>query len=295
MAGHHHHHRDFSRAFLAGIILNTLFAIAEAAIGLIHGSMALVADAGHNLSDVAGLAIAWLGAGLARRAPTRRFTWGYRGSTTLAALANALLLLVAVGAILLEAIGRLAAADPPTPPAITMIWVAAIGIAINGAVALSFAAGRKRDLNIRGAFLHMAADAAVSAGIVLGGLLILATGESRIDPLLSLAIAIMIFWNSWGLLRQSLALSLGAVPEGIDPDAVEAALASLPGVVAVHHLHVWPMGTADAAMSAHLVMAAHPGNAFLRDAEAAMHDRFHIGHATLQIELDEAGDCRDCL
>lgn len=305
MAGHHHDHRhghrsghshappDFGRAFAIGIVLNTLFAAAEAAAGLIFDSMALLADAGHNFSDVLGLAIAWVGAGLAKRAPTRRFTYGYRGSSILASLINALLLLVALGAIAWEAVGRFE--NPPLAPGRAMIVVAAIGVVINLATALLFARGRKRDLNIRGAYLHMAADAGVSAGVVVAGILILWTGASWIDPALSLVIAAFIFWNTWGLLKQSVFMSLGAVPEGIEPEEVEAALAGLPGVAAVHDLHIWPMGTADTVMTAHLVfIGAHPGNPFLAEAQAIMQDRFGIGHVTLQIELEEGADCADC-
>ncbi|WP_243450948.1 cation diffusion facilitator family transporter [Sphingosinicella sp. CPCC 101087] len=298
--GHHHHHgghshapADFGRAFAIGITLNILFATAEAAAGLAFGSMALLADAGHNFSDVLGLAVAWVGAGLSKRPPTRRFTWGYRGSSILASLANSLLLLVALGAIVLEAASRFT--DPPPAPGQAMVLVAAIGVVVNLATALLFVSGRKRDLNIRGAYLHMAADAGVSAGVVVAGLLILWTGASWIDPAVTLVIAAIIFWNTWGLLKQSVFMSLGAVPEGIEPEEVERALAGLPGVTAVHDLHIWPMGTTDTVMTAHLVMAdGHPGNGFLASAQKLMHDRFGIGHATLQIELELGADCQDC-
>jgi cobalt-zinc-cadmium efflux system protein len=279
--GHHHHHGGHSHA------------PAEAAAGLIFGSMALLADAGHNFSDVLGLAVAWVGAGLSKRPPTRRFTWGYRGSSILASLANALLLLVALGAIVFEAVSRLG--DPPPAPGQAMVLVAALGVVVNLATALLFVSGRKRDLNIRGAYLHMAADAGVSAGVVAAGLLILWTGASWVDPAVTLVIAAIIFWNTWGLLKQSVFMSLGAVPEGIEPEDVERALAGLPGVTAVHDLHIWPMGTTDTVMTAHLVVAGgHPGNGFLADAQKLMHDRFGIGHATLQIELEAGADCSDC-
>lgn len=301
MAGHHQHHdghghhhgpADFGRAFAIGIALNSLFVVAEATAGILFDSMALLADAGHNFSDVVGLAVAWVGAGLSKRPPTRRFTWGYRGATILASLANSLLLLVAVGAIVLEATTRFA--DPPPAPGKAMIVVATIGVVVNMATALLFASGRKRDLNIRGAYLHMAADAAVSAGVVIAGFLIIWTGESWIDPAVTLFIAAMIFWNTWGLLKLSVFMSLGAVPEGIDPDEVEESLAGLRGVCAVHDLHIWATGTSHTVMTAHLVVGGgHPGNQFLADAQTLMHDRFGISHVTLQIEL-EGADCGDC-
>jgi cobalt-zinc-cadmium efflux system protein len=282
--GHSHAPADFGRAFAIGILLNTLFVAVEAGYGFASGSMALLADAGHNLSDVLGLAIAWGGAALSRRPPSRRFTYGLRGSSILAALLNALLLMVALGAIVLEAVQRLG--DPAPVAGRTMIAVAAIGVVVNLATAMLFARGRGGDLNIRGAYLHMAADAAVSAGVVLAGVAILLTGRAWIDPLVSLIIAAVIFWNSWALMKEAVAMSLAAVPVGIDPDAVEGALAALPGVDAVHHLHIWPMSTTEAVMTAHLVIpAGHPGDSFLADAKRQMQARFGIGHVTLQIEL----------
>lgn len=292
-AGHAHAPPDFSRAFAIGIVLNLLFVAVETAAGLIFDSMALLADAGHNFSDVLGLAVAWVGAGLARRPPSRRFTYGLRGSTILASLANALLLLVALGAIAWEALGRFA--DPPPAAGQAMILVAAAGVAVNLATAMLFASGRKGDLNIRGAYLHMAADAGVSAGVVVAGIAILLTDASWIDPALSLLIAAIIFWNTWGLLKHSVLMFLGAVPEGIETEEVEGALAEMPGVTAVHDLHIWPMGTTDTVMTAHLVVAGgHPGNAFLDEAQRLMHQRFGIGHVTLQIELEAAADCAGC-
>lgn len=303
MAGHHHHGHthgghshgpvDFGRAFAIGIALNSLFVAAEAGAGIAFDSMALLADAGHNLSDVVGLAVAWVGAGLSKRAPTRRFTWGYRGASILASLSNGVLLLIAVGAIAAEAMGRFA--NPPPVPGGVMIAVAALGVVINLGTALLFLRGRKGDLNIRGAYLHMAADAGVSAGVVVAGALILWTGALWIDPALSLVIAAVILWSTWGLLKQSLMLSMGAVPEGIETEEVEAALAALPDVAAVHDLHIWASGTTETVMTAHLVLAGgHPGNAFLSDAQRLMHDRFGIGHVTIQIEIDGGADCTDC-
>lgn len=302
MAGHHHGHShdglghgplDFGRAFAIGITLNIGFVLVEAAAGVLTDSMALLADAGHNFSDVVGLALAWVGAGLAKRPPSRRFTWGYHGASILASLGNAVLLLIALGAIAAEAVQRLI--DPQPVLGGPMILVAAAGVVINLATALLFARGRKRDLNIRGAYLHMAADAGVSAGVVVAGAIILMTGAAWVDPALSLLIAAIIFWNTWDLLRQSVFLSMGAVPDGIEPEEVRAALAELPGVAAVHDLHIWPMGTAEAVMTAHLVVAGgHPGNGFLGDAQTLMHDRFGIGHVTIQIELDAGAACADC-
>ncbi len=288
--GHHHHPAppaSWDRAFAIGIALNILYVIAESGAGLWTGSVALLADAGHNLSDVLGLAVAWAGAALARTPPSKRFTYGLKGSTILAALANALLLLVALGAIVLEAVQRFG--DPTPVPGLTVSAVAAVGIVINGITAWLFAGGRKGDVNIRGAYLHMLADAAVSAGVVLAGIGIWFTGLGWIDPVVSLIIAALIFWQTWGLLRETVEMSLAAVPRAIDYDRVEDALATLPGVAAVHDLHIWPMSTTEPVLTAHLLMpAGHPGDAFLRAAQDMLHRRFQIGHATLQVETGEA-------
>ncbi|MCF8707442.1 cation diffusion facilitator family transporter [Rhizorhapis sp. SPR117] len=289
--GHSHAPADFGRAFAIGIILNISFVAVETVYGLMAGSMALLADAGHNLSDVLGLVIAWAGVGLAKRRPSRRFTYGLRGSTILSALFNGLLLLVAVGAIAYGAIGRLGAPQPVAGG--TVIVVAGIGIVINTATALLFVRGRKGDLNIRGAFLHMAADAAVSLGVVVGALAMIATGAYWIDPVISLVIAAIILWNTWGLLMSSIKMSLAAVPPGIDPEAVEASLVALPGVTHVHDLHIWPMSTTQTLLTVHLVMPdGHPGDAFLFDVQNRLAHDFHIDHATIQIELSDAGDCQ---
>jgi cobalt-zinc-cadmium efflux system protein len=288
--GHSHAQADFGRAFAIGIGLNIAFVAIEAGFGFVANSMALLADAWHNLSDVLGLAMAWGGATLARRAPSKRFTYGLRGSSILASLGNALLLLVALGAIVLEAVQRFGHPAPIAGP--TVSAVAAVGIAVNLGTALLFARGRKDDLNIRGAFLHMAADAAVSAGVVVAGLVIWRTGLAWIDPVVSLAIATLIFWQTWGLLAESIEMSLSAVPRAIDFDAVGAALCALPGVSDTHDLHIWPMSTTETVLTAHLVMpAGHPGDMFLSRAQAMLHDRFGIGHATLQIEVDPACYC----
>ncbi|SEM80976.1 cobalt-zinc-cadmium efflux system protein [Sphingomonas gellani] len=285
--GHHHAPATFDRAFAIGIGLNIAFVVAEGAAGFIAGSVALLADAGHNLSDVLGLAVAWGGARLARTPPSKRFTYGLKGSTILAALFNALLLLVALGAIVLEAGQRFA--DPEPVPGLTVSAIAGVGILVNGVTAWLFASGRKGDVNIRGAFLHMAADALVSAGVMIAGVAIWATGIGWIDPLVSLVIAAVIFLQTFGLLRETVEMALGAVPRGIDFDAVRMALRALPGVSHVHDLHIWPMSTTEPVLTAHLVMPdGHPGDGFLGEAQTLLHDRFGIGHATLQVETGAA-------
>jgi len=264
--------------------------VVEAIYGFLSGSMALVADAGHNLSDVLSLLLAWGASVLARRAPSGRFTYGFKSSTILAALANAMLLLIATGMILLETIERFA--DPQPVAAGTVMVVAGIGIAVNTGTALLFLRGRKHDINIRGAFLHMAADALVSVGVVIAGALILFTGALWIDPVTSLVIVAVIAWSTWGLLKDSLAMGLLGVPKGIEEAAVRAHLAALPGVAAVHDLHIWPMSTTETALTTHLVMpGGHPGDAFLRDLAHGLEHDFGIGHATVQVEM-ERGICQ---
>jgi cobalt-zinc-cadmium efflux system protein len=289
--GHSHAPQDFGRAFAIGTVLNLGFVLVEGLAGIATGSMALLADAGHNLSDVLGLLIAWGGASLAKRPASRRFTYGLSSSTILGALANAVLLLFAVGAIALEAVRRFG--DPSPVPGATVMIVAGIGIVINTATALLFMRGRKHDLNIRGAYLHMAADAGVSAAVVVGGALILLTGKAWIDPALSLLIVAVILWSTWGLLRDSVVMALHAVPPGMDAEEVEAALAALPGVARVHDLHIWPMSTTQVALTAHLQMpGGHPGDAFLNDAQSRLAHDFGIAHATLQIEIGDGNPCR---
>ena len=294
--GHHHGHAHapatFDRAFAIGIGLNLAYVFAEAGFGLWNDSVALLADAGHNLSDVLGLAVAWAGAALARAAPTKRFTYGLKGSTILAALINALLLLVALGAIVLEAAQRLQ--DPRPVPGLTVAAVAAVGIAVNAFTAWLFARGRHGDVNIRGAYLHMAADALVSAGVVAAGVAIWATGWRWLDPVTSLVLAAVIVVQTLDLLREAAEMALAAVPRGIDFDRVEAALAELPGVDRVHDLHIWPMSTTEPVLTAHLVMpGGAPGDDFLRRADRMLHARFGIGHATLQVETDGACELAD--
>ncbi|HVW91499.1 MAG TPA: cation diffusion facilitator family transporter [Devosia sp.] len=288
--GHSHAPADFGRAFAIGVALNGLFVLAEIAFGIYGNSVALLADAGHNFGDVLGLGVAWAASVLVRRRPTARFTYGLRGSSILAALFNAVFLLIAIGAISLEAIQRLGRPEPVAGG--TMIVVAAIGIFVNGATAMLFAAGRKGDLNLRGAFLHMASDALVSAGVVVAGLVILLTGWLWLDPLVSLAINAVIVWSTWSLLTGSVKMSLAAVPENIDSGEVRHFLEEQPGVAEVHDLHIWPMSTTETALTAHLVMpAGAPGDDFLHRLCDALDDNFSIGHATLQIETGPAGQC----
>lgn len=290
--GHHHHvPTDFGRAFAIGVTLNTAFVVAEVVAGLWSGSLALLADAGHNLSDVLSLILAWGATVLARRQPTARRTYGLRKATILASLANAVLLLVAVGAIASEAIRRFA--SPSEIAAGPVIVVAAIGVVINTATALLFMRGSKHDLNIRGAFLHMAADAAVSLAVVVAAVVMALTGLLWLDPALSLAIAAVIVLGTWGLLRDSVDLALDAVPQGIDPAAVQAWLLGLPGVAAVHDLHIWAMSTTETALTVHITRPANTeADAFLHTACEGLAQRFNIGHATLQVESGDAAHCR---
>jgi len=288
-SGHAHSHapQDFGRAFVIGVGLNAAFLTAEAVFGFLANSTALIADAGHNLSDVLGLVVAWVAVVLARRAPTPRLTYGLRNASILAALINAILLLLAAGAIALEAVQRLA--NPEPVKSVTVIVVAAIGILINGFTAWLFMSGRDTDLNIRGAYLHMVADALVSVGVVIGGAIILFTGALWIDPLISLVIVAVIVWSTWGLLRESTAMSLAAVPAHIDPAKVRAYLGERPGVAALHDLHIWPISTTETALTAHLVMpGGHPGDAFLSAIADELKHRFGIGHVTVQIDIDAA-------
>jgi cobalt-zinc-cadmium efflux system protein len=285
----HHHHMAVTghgRAFAIGIALNLAYVAAETAAGLATGSMALLADAGHNLSDVLGLAIAWGALHLAARPASPRFTYGLKRSTILAALANAVILLIACGAIAVEALRRLA--DPQPVPGATIMAVAALGILVNGVTALLFAKGRKHDVNLRGAFLHMLADAGISAAVVVSGLLILKTGHYWIDPALSLIVVAIIVRGTWGLLRESTALAMDAVPPGIDAAAVATWLKAQPGVATVHDLHIWPMGSTDTALTAHLICpAGHPGDAVLVDIAHGLDHRFGICHVTLQVETGQ--------
>jgi cobalt-zinc-cadmium efflux system protein len=283
--GHHHHHApaDFGRAFAIGIALNGAYVIGEAVYGFYANSLALLADAGHNAGDVVSLALAWLAATLARRAPSTRFTYGLASSTILAALANAVLLALVTGAIAWEAVLRLM--QPQPAAGALMMAVAAVGIVVNGVTAMMFASGRKRDLNVRSAFLHMASDALVALGVVVAGGVILVTGWLWLDPAVSLLIGAVIVWGTWSLLREALALALGGVPAGVDRGGVARYLAELPGVSEVHDLHIWGMSTTETALTAHLVRpGAALDDALLAEACAELKRRFSIHHATLQIE-----------
>ena len=299
MAAHAHSHShshvhaaaSFGRAFAIGIALNLGFVLIEAVFGFYANSMALLSDAGHNLSDVLGLVVAWAGGTLAQRASSPRFTYGLKKASILAALANALFLLVAIGAIGAEAIRRLF--HPSATEGGVVMVVAAIGIAVNGAPAMLFVRGQ-HDINLRGAFLHMAADAAVSAAVVLSGLLIVWTGRQWIDPVMSLAVAVVILWGSVGLLKESVWMSLAGVPAGIDVDQVELALAELDGVEAVHDLHIWPLSTTETALTAHIVTAvADYPDELLARARGVLHS-FHIEHCTIQVERHHPPDHKDC-
>lgn len=292
--GHAHHQHQaapagWNRAFALGIALNLGFVAVEGVYGWLSGSLALLADAGHNLSDVAGLVLAWGAALAGGLRPTHRRTYGWMRASILAALANALLLIFAMGALAFEAVQRLQAPEPVAGG--TVIVVAAVGVLVNGLTAWLFMAGSQTDLNIRGAFLHMAGDALVSLGVVAAGLLYLQFGWGWLDPLVSLAIAVVIVLGTWSLFRQSLHLAFDGVPEGIDLVEVHAWLLAKPGVVNVHDLHVWALGTSDVALTAHLVMpAGHPGDAFVVALAEGLAHRFHINHPTIQIELDGIDD-----
>jgi cobalt-zinc-cadmium efflux system protein len=289
--GHHHSHHGHDRAFAIGTALNLGFVVAEIAFGLLANSMALLADAAHNLGDVLGLLLGWGAAWLARRPPTQRRTYGWGRSSILAALLNATILLIGVGAIGVEAAHRLLVPEPVREG--TVILVAAAGILINGATALLFLRGRGHDINVRAQFVHMAADAGVSAGVVLAGLLILLTGWMWLDPIASLAIGIVIVATTWGLLRESIDLAMDAVPGGVAQEAVQDYLASVPGVLEVHDLHIWGLSTTQTALTAHLVCADPSAERSLHDVTTELRDRFGIGHATLQIETDtDAELCR---
>jgi cobalt-zinc-cadmium efflux system protein len=286
-SGHSHAPVNFNTAFAIGIGLNTAYVLFEVVFGILGHSLALLADAGHNLSDVLGLLLAWGASAMAKSVPTKRRTYGLRGTSILAALFNAILLLVSVGAIAWEAMRRF---NTPTDVAArTVIWVSLLGIGINAATASMFMSGRKGDLNIRGAFLHMAADAAISAGVVVAGFAILWTGFHWIDPVVSLLICAVIVWGTWDLLRESVNLAVQGVPKDVDLAEVERCLATLPGIAKIHDLHVWAMSTTETALTAYLVKQDDRiDDAPLDRIQHELHDRFGIEHITVQFEC---GDC----
>lgn len=292
-AGHHHDHglaanSNHDRAFAIGIALNCVFVMLEIGAGILAHSTALVADAVHNLSDVAGLALAWFAAWLARREPDSRFTYGLRSSTILAALANAVLLLLACGGLALEALQRLLA--PTAVHGETVVWVALAGVVVNAVTALLFFRDRARDLNRRGAFVHMAADALVSLGVAITGYAVLRTGWVWLDPAISFAILAAILFSTWGLLRDSALLSLHAVPAHLESAPITRFLESQPGVEGVHDLHVWALSTTEVALTAHLIMpAGHPGDAWLDALAQALTQEYGIRHATFQVEIGAQG------
>ena len=292
--GHAHTHvaaDTFSVAFAVGIALNVGFVVTETVYGIVSHSMALVADAGHNLSDVLGLALAWGATVLARRVPSKRRTYGFRRSTILAALVNAATLLLVTGAIVSESARRFF--DPQEVAGKTVIVVALVGVVVNGGSALLFMKGRKGDLNVRSAFVHLASDAALAFGVAVAGVVILFTRWTWLDPLVSIALSAVILAGTWSLLRGSLNLVLDAVPEGIDPDAVRTYLEALPGVIELHDLHIWPMSTTEVALTAHLVMPTTTCEPrFLAEVCKEIHHRFKIEHATLQVEAADAPDCK---
>lgn len=290
--GHHHGPVNYSKAFAVGISLNFLFVLIEAGYGVASGSLALIADAGHNLSDVLGLVVAWGAAYLATKKPSRKFTYGLRSSSILAALANSLFLLIAIGGIVWEAVHRFN--EPKSVSSSTVMIVAGIGILINGITAMMFMSGRKHDLNIKGAYLHMLSDAFISAGVVIAGFAMSLTGYNWIDPVVSLIISGIIVLGTWGLLKDSVKLALNAVPESINGEQVLQYLKSLPMVSEVHDLHIWGMSTTENALTAHLVMkSGHPGDHFLKNVSHHLEHEFGINHTTIQIEL--ADDGKPCL
>jgi cobalt-zinc-cadmium efflux system protein len=281
--GHHHGSMDFGRAFAIAATLNIVLVIAQVVFGVLANSVALIADAGHNLGDVLGLLLAWGAHGMSRWLPTKRYTYGFRSASILAALFNGIILLVATGAIAWEALRRLTGSTDVA--GVTVMVVAAAGIVVNGVSAWLLMAGREDDLNIRGAFLHMLGDAAISLGVVAAGAAILTTGWNWLDPVASLVIAVLIVWGTWSLLREAFMMSLDAVPDGVDGSKVESYLLGLPGVSEVHDLHIWAMSTTETAMTAHLVRpGAGLDDHLLHEVCHELEHRFRISHATLQVE-----------
>ncbi len=289
---HDHNHKigNYNRAFAIGVILNVIFVAIEAGYGVAASSLALIADAWHNLSDVLSLLLAWGASFLATKAATEKRTYGFRKVTIMASLASAILLLVALGGITWEAIGRLF--DPKPVEGMTVIVVAAIGVVVNTITALLFVSGQKHDLNIRGAFLHMTADAVVSFGVVVAGIIIMVTGWLLIDPLISLLIVVVILVGTWSLLRDSMSLAIDSVPKGIDIAVIKRYLTDIENVSQIHDLHIWSMSTTEVALSVHLIMVDDSlNNGFLPELQQQLQDRFNIGHATIQVERQDDSPC----
>jgi cobalt-zinc-cadmium efflux system protein len=290
MEHHSHGHTQLShgRAFAIGIALNLAYVGGEAVAGIVSGSLALLADAGHNLGDVLGLSLSWGAAVLSRRQPSGRFTYGLRSTSILAALANAIILLVVTGGIAWEAIWRIS--HPVQVASGIVVAVAAIGIFVNGGTALLFTSG-STDLNVKSAFLHLAADALVTAGVVTAGIVIWLTNWLWLDPVISLVVSAVIVFGTWGLLKSAIRLALDAVPEGLDAAAVRAHLLAVPGVAGLHDLHIWGMSTTETALTCHLIMPdGHPGDTVLNEMAQQLHHRFGIQHATIQIELADSDE-----
>jgi len=288
--GHVHAPKNFGRAFLVGVLLNGGFVVAEVVYGILGNSLALLADAGHNLSDVLGLLLAWGASVLVKRSPSKRFTYGLRSTSILAALFNAILLLIVTGGIAWEAILRFR--QPASVESMTVIVVAACGIAVNLGTALMFMSGRKGDLNVRAAFNHMDGDAAIALGVVIAGFAIMYTGWQWLDPAVSLAIAILVVIGTWGLLRDTINLTLHAVPHGIDPDEVRGYLAAIDGVSEVHDLHIWAMSTTETALTVHLLFPhGYPSDSVRNQISAELQKQFEIAHCTIQIETDAHVQC----
>lgn len=290
MSHHDHQIDNYNTAFALGIILNIIFVVIEAGYGVTAGSLALMADAGHNLSDVLGLLLAWGACFLATKPATEKRTYGFHKVTIMASSVSAILLLVALGGIVWESIGRFF--NPQPIEGTTVIVVAAIGVVINTATALLFVSGQKHDLNIRGAFLHMAIDAGVSLGVVVAGIIISVTGWLLIDPLISLFIVVVVLIGTWSLLRDSMNLSIDSVPKNIDITGIRKYLASLENISQVHDLHVWPMSTTEVALTVHLIMVDDSlNNGFLLKLQKQLHDSFGIEHSTIQVERQDNDPC----
>ncbi len=290
--GHHHHSGDnYNKAFAFGITLNLIYIVVEFIYGLLVNSLALIADAGHNLSDVLGLVLAWVASYLVRKSPTQKYTYGLKKSSILAAFLNALILLVAIGAIIWEAIGRFA--KPEIIEGQTIMIVAGIGVIINAVTALLFFSGRKHDLNIKGAFLHMAADAAISFGVVIVGLLLTITNYYWLDPVVSIVIGIIIFFGTWDLLKDSLSLALDAIPKNVDRLAVENYLLSLPEVESIHDLHIWAMSTTENSLTVHItVNDLSVNDDLIKKISKKLEEDFNISHVTIQMEKSYTDECK---